>query len=43
MIQKNEEEFHQKHSFIPQINKKNNDKKRKSIFKRSRRISTKKN
>ena len=27
MIQKNEEEFHQKHSFIPQINKKNNDKK----------------
>ena len=28
MIQKNEEEFHQKHTFIPQINKKNNDKKR---------------
>ena len=22
MIQKNEEEFHQKHTFIPQINKK---------------------
>ena len=28
MIQKNEEEFHQKHTFIPQINKKYNDKKR---------------